>query len=122
MNGKSSIQRSHEPVWWGLFSAGGVVAAVFLPVLILIIGLMIPFDLIDEAAISYERMQHAVDNFFMKMILWAVIALPFFHFAHRFYFTVTHTGLWKHKAILAVLSYGGAILGSVIAAVLLLRV
>lgn len=122
MKGKNSIQKSHEPVWWGLFSAGGVMAAVFLPVLILIIGFAIPFDLIDEAAISYERMQQAADNFFMKMIFWAVIALPFFHFAHRFYFTIIHTGLWKHKAVLAAFSYGGAILGSVIVAVLLLRI
>ncbi len=116
------MQKSHEPIWWGLFSAGGVMAAIFLPILIVIIGFAIPFNLIDEAAISYERMKDAVANPVLKLILLAVIALPFFHFAHRFYFTVVHTGLWKQKTVLSFFSYGGAIIGTLIAAFLLWRV
>lgn len=97
-------------------------AAVFIPILILLIGLLIPFEIIDESAFSYERMHNAVSNPVIKIILFCVIALPFFHFAHRFYFTVVHTGLWSNKPVLAVFSYGGAIAGTILSAFLLLRV
>ena len=56
-------------MWWALFSAGGVIAAIFIPVLILIIGLIIPFDLVDESVFSYERMYNIVSNPLMKVIL-----------------------------------------------------
>jgi len=98
-------------------------AAVFIPVLILIIGFAIPFEMIDvSSAFSYDRIYGYVSNPFIKIILLAVIALPFFHFAHRFYFTVIHTGLWKNKPVLALFSHGGAIFGTILAAYLLLRV
>ena len=116
------MKKSIEPMWWALFSAGGVMAALFIPVLILVIGFVIPFDMVDESVYSYERMHEIVSHPIMKIILLAVIALPFFHFAHRFYFTVIHTGLWKNKPVLAFFSYGGAIAGTILAMFLLWRV
>ena len=116
------MKKTTEPLRWVLFSAGGVMAAVFVPVLILIIGFAIPFDLVDEAAFSYERMYGAVSSPLMKVILLCVIALPFYHFAHRFYFTVIHTGLWKNKITLALFSYGGAIAGTIFAVILIWRI
>ena len=116
------MKKTSEPLWWVLFSAGGVMAAVFIPVLILIIGFAIPFNMVDDEAFSYERMNSVLSNPLMKIILLSVIALPFYHFAHRFYFTVVHTGLWKNKTVLALFSYGGAIAGTIIAVVLLWRI
>ena len=116
------MKKTSEPLWWVLFSVGGVVAAVFVPVLILIIGFAIPFNMVDDEAFSYDRMYHAIAQPLVKIIILGVIALPFFHFAHRFYFTVVHTGLWKKKTVLALFSYGGAIAGTILAVVLLWRI
>jgi len=42
-------KRSGEPPVWLLFGAGGTVSAIFFPVVILILGLLLPFGLIDPA-------------------------------------------------------------------------
>ena len=39
-------QAYDEPLWWGLFSAGGVCFAVVLPAVILFIGLLLPLGLL----------------------------------------------------------------------------
>ena len=36
------MARSNEPIWWSLFSSGGVVAAFFLPVTLLITAIVVP--------------------------------------------------------------------------------
>jgi fumarate reductase subunit D len=53
------MKRSDEPVYWLLFGAGGVVAAVLLPVLILITGLLVPLGILNADTLSYEKM-HAL--------------------------------------------------------------
>ena len=35
-------KRSNDAFWWALFGAGGTMAAFFLPVLLLLTGLLIP--------------------------------------------------------------------------------
>ncbi|HEX9880856.1 MAG TPA: fumarate reductase subunit FrdD [Candidatus Binatia bacterium] len=104
-----------EPFWWGLFSAGGVVAAIFIPIHILITGMAVPLGWLAESSAVY---QHA----WVKLYLFVLVSLPLFHWAHRFYFTLKDMGLKVIDKPLAFLCYGSAVVGTIIAAWLLLRV
>ncbi len=104
------MAKSNEPIWWSLFSAGGVIAALLIPAFMLVTGLILPFvDSPDEIALR-ELAQHPI----ARLLLFLVISLPLFHWAHRFRFTVADLGLHGAKVLVAVLCYGSAIVGTVV--------
>ena len=118
-----AMAKSNEPIFWSLFSAGGMVAALFLPILMVITGFLIPNGLAPLDTLSYERVHSAISGSnIVKLVLFAVIALPFFHWAHRFKFTLVDIGLRKISLLLGVLCYGGAISATVITAIILWRI
>ncbi len=39
---------TNEPFWWALFGAGGALAALFLPILLLLFGLAVPLGWVAE--------------------------------------------------------------------------
>lgn len=117
------MAKSNEPIFWSLFSAGGMIAALVLPILMLITGFVIPHGLAPLDALSYERVHAAVSgSIVVKLVLFGVIALPFFHWAHRFKFTLVDVGLRKISLLLSVLCYGSAIAGTVFTAVVLWQI
>ena len=75
------MSKSNEPVLWLLFSAGGMISAMVFPMLLIITGVILPFELAGE--VTFERIHNAVKNPVVKLVLFFVIALPFFHWAHR---------------------------------------
>jgi fumarate reductase subunit D len=108
-----------EPFVWLLFSAGGVVAALVLPVLVVLFGLAIPLGWVD--APSYEHMLGVLGNPLTKLGLIGICALALVHAAHRLRFTVEHAfQLRRYDGIIATVCYGGALVGTVAAAYLLL--
>ena len=110
----SSTNKSIEPLWWGLFSAGGVVAAFLAPVHILIFGFALPLGWIADNGALFH-------HWLVKIYLFVLIALPLYHWAHRFYFTVNDMRLGVPRAPLAFLSYGGAVVGTVMTLWVLLQ-
>lgn len=111
--------RSDEPIWWALFSAGGVCFAVFIPGLVLTLGLLYPLGLLPEAAFSYSRVQQLLQSFWGLPGLAfasAAISLPLFHAMHR-----VHHGLHDLKLakglFAKVACYGLASMVSVLALV-----
>ena len=52
-------KRRIEPILWLLFSAGGVMAAVFLPVLIVLFGLAIPLGWVQP---DYSQLNAVVSH------------------------------------------------------------
>jgi len=107
--------RSSEPFWWALFGAGGVVAALFLPVLILVTGIAIPLGWI--ATPDYESIRGLLDNLVVRAGILAIVSLSAFHWAHRFRFTLYDGLQLKHlNAPVALVCYGCAIALSGLAA------
>lgn len=113
---------AREFIWWGLFSAGGVVAAFLVPIHLLLHGLAVPLGWIPEDVTRYDRMQTLFGNPLVKLYLFVLIALPLYHWAHRFRFTLYDLGLKGLRTLVAVVCYGAAVLGTVATVWVLLQV
>ena len=112
------MKKSTEPFWWALFSAGGVIAALFLPVHIFLNGLVIPLAGIE--APRYEAFLALVRHPLTRLYLFGLISLCLFHWAHRFRFTLYDGLQLKHlNQLIAVLCYGSAIFGTLAAGYML---
>jgi len=104
-------KRRIEPLVWLMFSAGGVLAAVFLPSLILLFGLAFPLGWLDPP--DHAHLLAVLTNPLTFVILLGSFVLMLVHSAHRFRYTLYDGLQIKMKRTVAVLTYGAAILGSV---------
>ena len=96
-----------------------MVAAMVFPVLIIITGILVPFGLAGDDPLNFERIHSAVSHPFIKLVLFTVISLPLFHWAHRFRFTLVDVGLKSVSTLISILCYGGAIAGTIVSLVML---
>jgi fumarate reductase subunit D len=106
------MARSTEPLWWSLFSAGGVVAAFFFPATMILTGLAVPAGWLSADEL-YALVQHPL----VRLYLFVLISLPLFHWAHRTYHLALDLGLRHAKRLLAIGCYGAAIAGTLAAAI-----
>ena len=113
-----------EPLWWGLFAGGGMVAAMLVPIHIALTGIAVPLGWLSEPQALYQLWP-------VKLYLFVLIALsffhcshriyqPLFHFAHRIYNSLPDLALQIIRKPVAVLVYGGALTGAVATAWILL--
>ncbi|HMC36898.1 MAG TPA: fumarate reductase subunit FrdD, partial [Actinomycetota bacterium] len=84
--GRRGPQARAEAVAWALFSAGGFVSAILLPVHVAILGIAYGAGWLPARALSYTRIHHLVHNPLTKLYLLILISLPLYHWAHRFRF------------------------------------
>ena|SRR5713101_1344568 len=111
-------KRSNEPLVWALFSAGGVVAALLLPIHVFLFGLAFPLGWLY--APPYERLLLLVQHPLTRLYLFVMCSLPLWHWAHRFRYTLYDGLQVKHlNEVINTLCYGGAVAGSVVAGYLL---
>ena len=112
------VNRETEPIFWTLFSAGGVVAALFLPVQLFIFAFAVPLGWMHAPA--YDSLHALVHSPITRIYLFVLCSLPLFHFAHRFRYTLYDGLQIKHlNEVVFVGCYGVAILGTLAAAYLL---
>lgn len=110
-------KRTLEPFLWLLFSAGGVLAALFLPVLVLLFGLAFPLGWVS--APSYEHLVTVLRHPLTRVLVFLLCTLALFHAAHRFRYTLYDGLQIKHLyEVVNPFCYGGAIVGTVVAAYL----
>ncbi|MBT2506471.1 fumarate reductase subunit FrdD [Streptomyces sp. ISL-98] len=107
-------RKSPEPLLWLLFSAGGMAAALLVPVLLFLFGIAFPLGWIPfpDHAHLMSVLRHPVT----KIVLFGLCVLCLFHWAHRFRYTL-YDGLQLKRLsrLINVFCYGGAVLGSVAA-------
>ena len=114
-------KRPVEPFLWLLFSAGGMLAAMLIPALVLFFGIVFPLGWLGPPEHAHLL---AVLRFpLTRLALLGLFVLALFHWAHRFRYTL-YDGLQlkRHGDIIDAFCYGLAAVGSLLAANLLLRV
>ncbi len=109
------MRREITPLLWGLFSAGGTVAALLYPIHLFLTGLAFPLGWIDLP--SYEFGLRLLSHPLVRIYFFGLISLPLFHWAHRFRYTLYDGLQIKHLTLLIVtLCYGSALAGTLVAA------
>jgi len=111
-------RRRVEPLVWLMFSAGGVLAAVFLPILVLLFGVAFPLGWLD--APEYEHLRAVISHPVSLVVLFGLFVLMLVHSGHRFRYTLYDGLQIKKKRTVAVLCYGTALVGSIVTLVVLL--
>lgn len=115
------MRGSIEPLWWLLFAAGGTVAAFVMPVLILLTGIAAPAGW-AAPAFAFEHVHMLATHPLTRIVLFIVISLPLFHWAHRFRYTLAEgLALRRGRVPVAVACYGAAVVGVIFAAAVVLR-
>jgi fumarate reductase subunit D len=112
-------KRSPEPFAWLAFSAGGVAAAVFAPVLLFLFGLALPLGWISPP--DHGQILDVLGHPLSRLVLLGVLVAALFHFAHRFRYTL-YDGLQlaRFATVITAGCYGLAMLGSATATYVLL--
>jgi fumarate reductase subunit D len=109
-------QVEHKPAlahlfWWFMFAQGGVLAAILIPVHILVQGILGPLGIVPVVDRHYDTWISILGNPIVKLYLLVLISLPFFHFAHRLRYLLVDLGVPAAKSTVAqVIFYGGAVL------------
>lgn len=111
-------KQSSEAFFWTLFSAGGVVAALLIPVHLFLFGLAFPLGWLPVP--HYEHLRELASSPLVRIYLFILCALPLFHWAHRFRYTLYDGLQVKHlNEVIFTLCYGGAVAGTALAGYLL---
>ena len=113
------MAKSHKPVVWFPFAAGGTVIAFCIPVIVLLTFLAALGHV--PAGLSYEKLHAFAAGGIGKLVLFGVIALSLWSSAHRLRCTCYDFGL-RVDTLVATILYVAAIVGSIAAALFLLRI
>jgi fumarate reductase subunit D len=113
-------KRRIEPILWLLFSGGGVMAAVFLPVLVVLFGLAIPLGWVHP---DYDQLHAVVTHWLTRLVVLGLVVLMLFHSAHRFNYALRDgLKLARLESTIAAFCYGCALVGSAAALLIVLTV
>lgn len=114
----SSPQRSREPILWALFGGGGMMAALFLPALVFVLLVAVPMGWVEGT--EFGVLQALVRHPLTRLGMFVFVTMSFFHWAHRFRYTLYDGLQLSHlNQLIAVLTYGIATAGSIAGAYLL---
>src|SRR5262249_11910198 len=110
------MARSNEPLVWAPFFAGAGISALLMPITIVLTSLAVA-----GGWMSKGRLFELLHQPLTRIVLFILISLSFFHAFHRIRFILVDFGLKQIRGPIAVLCYGSAIVGTVVALILLIR-
>ena len=97
-------------VFWFLFSQGGVISALFLPVHVVVQGILGPLDIVRVADQHYDTWVRVLGNPLVKLYILVLVMFSFFHFAHRLRYLLVDFGVHAARSVPAqAVFYGGAV-------------
>ncbi len=96
---------SHKPIVWGLFAAGGTVAAFVLPVILLLSGLGVVIGILPAGFLAYENMRTLLGHPLVRLVTFGILFLIVWHAAHRMRITAHDVGI-RADTLMAVIFYG----------------
>jgi fumarate reductase subunit D len=102
--------RRIEPLVWLTFSAGGVTAAMFLPVLAFLFALAFPLGWITPP--THAQLLGVLSNPLTALALLGMFTVMLVHAAHRFRYTLYDGLQLKWRWRIAVICYGAALYGA----------
>src|SRR6516162_2952204 len=106
------LRRSSEPFYWSLFSAGGTITALLAPVLIIVVGFLVPGD-----QVSFHRLHQIFTNPFGRLVVFGLAFFTFFMCAHRLRHTLTEVGLKQYSVPITLTCNLAALAGTIWAGV-----
>jgi fumarate reductase subunit D len=115
------MRQTREAFWWSLFSAGGVLSALFLPAIILVTGFVLPFMTGDAPEAAYEQVGGLMSFWLVRLVVFGVIMFTMFHCAHRIRHVLIDVGARPLAPMLSICCYGGAMVGTVVTAIILIK-
>jgi fumarate reductase subunit D len=94
---------------------------MFMPMTLFLFGLAFPLGWLTPP--SYEHLRAIVSNPLTRITLFLLCSLSLFHSAHRFRYTLYDGLQIKHlNEVINAVCYGGAVMGTLVAAYLLVMV
>ncbi len=109
----NTFKRSHEPIAWSLFGAGGMVVAFIIPVLAIITGFIFTQSGDND---SYTLVMGWLQNWIGKTALFLIISTTLYHTVHRIYHALHDLHIKGNEWFMLVLFYGTATVLSVVCA------
>ncbi|WP_341764727.1 fumarate reductase subunit FrdD [Candidatus Providencia siddallii] len=107
-----NYKRSNEPIFWLLFSFGGMWSSLISPIIIILVGFLIPFDLIPKLS-CYERNLIFCKSIIGSFFIFFMIVLPIWCGMHRIYHTLNDIKFYIPRS--KIIFYGITIIVNVIA-------
>ena len=107
------MARSNKPIVWGLFAAGGTLAAFVVPGLIVITFLGVPLGVLSADALSYASVLESLQHPLSKFVTFTALFLIIWHAAHRMRITAHDLGV-RNDTLVAFICYGIAAAGTLL--------
>lgn len=111
------VKREAEPFVWLGFSAGGMIAALVLPVAAFLFAIAIPLGWLNP---GFDHLSAVLTNPVTIVLMIIGFVLLIIHAAHRLRYLLYDGLKIKHRGLVGALCYGGAVVVSLAATVLLI--